>query len=181
MKTGTKRGERLYDLATAEDIIISFKRYNEFIHKNAIARKLYFAGPFFTDKAKAFQKGIINLWDKIERVNRFSYGFFPMLSKEDTPAAIFNNNIKMLDECDEMLAFVSEKDVGTALEIGYFIAKGKPVTLLVYHKSDFLSHTNLMLSFGAKAIETSKLYKFFTTGCSEEDYIKVENVWEGIE
>lgn len=180
MKTGNKRCDKLYDQMTIEGIKTAFKYVYPPI-KDKKERKLYFAGPFFTDKAKIFQLQVIELWDNIEKQNRFTYGYFPMLEQENTPCSIFRKNTDMLNACDEMLAFVSEKDVGTALEIGYFIAREKPVTLLVLDDTDFLSHTNLMLSFGAPAININKLYKFFTKGCDNDDYIKVENVWEGIE
>lgn len=186
MKTGNKVGEKLYDEAS---LPCQLAYYKQLVHNAKLTIKnnkkiLYFAGPFFTDKALEFQRCCAAIaYTSLERsAHRFTNIFFPMSVDQeeyDTPKKVYEHNIEMLEQCDELIAFVSEKDVGTAMEIGYAKALGKKVTLLVYDKSDLLSHTNLMLSFAAPCIEL----KDFASFLMEEptNFIKVEDVWEGEE
>lgn len=55
--------------------------------------------------------------------------------------AIYKGNVKMIDECDVVLASIApfrgvHMDPGTAFEIGYAIAKNKPVYCYTPHASE---------------------------------------------
>jgi nucleoside 2-deoxyribosyltransferase len=61
-----------------------------------------------------------------------------------------------------VLAQISEKDIGTAFEIGYARALGKDIVLVGFDEKDFERKTNLMLAFAAdQCITIDKMYKIF--------------------
>ena len=101
---------------------------------------IYIAGPFFTDKERAFLKTVI------ESVKKFFPDeelFIPMehfipngenLSNNEWAEAVFKMDVEALNKCDRVVAAYLGlySDTGTAWEIGYAYAKGIPVTLILH-------------------------------------------------
>lgn len=179
-KTGESNGVSIYNVIPEDMMSIRLLDIERQIdEQEGLYKRLYFAGPWFTHKAKMVYDTCVNISRKVN--HRFNTIFFPALVDLSTPNEVYGNNIYMLNKCDEMIAFISEKDVGTALEIGYYLALNKPVTLLVYDETDLTSKTNLMLSKAAKCILIEKFEKFLLGTLVEEDYIKTNNDWKGVE
>ena len=100
---------------------------------------IYIAGPFFTDKERAFLKIVI------ESVKKFFPNeelFIPMehfipngenLSNNEWAEAVFKMDVEALNKCDRVVAAYLglRSDTGTAWEIGYAYAKGIPVDLVL--------------------------------------------------
>ena len=100
---------------------------------------IYIAGPFFTDKERAFLKTVI------ESVKKFFPNeelFIPMehfipngenLSNNEWAEAVFKMDVEALNKCDRVVAAYLglRSDTGTAWEIGYAYAKGIPVDLIL--------------------------------------------------
>ena len=78
-----------------------------------------------------------------------------------------------------VVAFVDEKDVGTAWEIGMAYSLGKKVILLGLDETTFLSHTNVMLAFTGSCTTLRELSKLLVG--KEYKTIEIKNEWEGIE
>ena len=101
---------------------------------------IYIAGPFFTDKERAFLKTVI------ESVKKFFPNeelFIPMehfipngenLSNNEWAEAVFKMDVEALNKCDRVIAAYLGlySDTGTAWEIGYAYAKSIPVTLILH-------------------------------------------------
>ena len=100
---------------------------------------IYIAGPFFTDKERAFLKVVI------ESVKKFFPNeelFIPMehfipngenLSNNEWAEAVFKMDVEALNKCDRVVAAYLglRSDTGTAWEIGYAYAKSIPVDLIL--------------------------------------------------
>ena len=100
---------------------------------------IYIAGPFFTDKERAFLKTVI------ESVKKFFPNeelFIPMehfipngenLSNNEWAEAVFKMDVEALNKCNHVVAAYLglRSDTGTAWEIGYAYAKGIPITLVL--------------------------------------------------
>ena len=100
---------------------------------------IYIAGPFFTDKERAFLKVVI------ESVKKFFPNeelFIPMehfipngenLSNNEWAEAVFKMDVEALNKCNRVVAAYLglRSDTGTAWEIGYAYAKGIPVNLIL--------------------------------------------------
>lgn len=177
-KTGCKACEREFEIAHTEHI----KNVCRAIQDASITtqgKNLYFAGPFFTPKQKIVQDTCYNIWLNCSPCSRFKSVFFPMLQENLSPEETFENNKFNVENCDELIAFVSDKDIGTAFEIGYALALKKKVTLLVYDRSDILSHTNVMLAFAGDVIELIEFEQFLKS----ENYatVIIPDDWEGKE
>ena len=100
---------------------------------------IYIAGPFFTDKERAFLKVVI------ESVKKFFPNeelFIPMehfipngenLSNNEWAEAVFKMDVEALNKCDRVVAAYLglRSDTGTAWEIGYAYAKGISVDLIL--------------------------------------------------
>lgn len=144
-------------------------------------KKVYLAGPdVFRENAVAYGKGLKKLLS-----DRGIQGLYPFDNEipfnprnlRQTAGLIYEANIKMIQECDAVLANLEpfrgpSLDAGTAFEIGYAVALGKPVigynaSLRVYelraegykHQSpkypnveSFGLHDNLMIEFGCGKI-----------------------------
>ncbi|SCO93397.1 Purine trans deoxyribosylase (Nucleoside deoxyribosyltransferase-I) [Enterococcus phage VPE25] len=138
-------------------------------------RKVYLAGPFFSDKQIEIVNelhGALNENKSIESV------FVPMehqmndgdLEEFTAPwaQAVAMNDYKNVREADIVVAIVDfdgqDMDSGTAAEIGYAYAIGKPVFL--FHKENHEIMVNLMVTEVAQAYFTDlqqvKDYNFTT-------------------
>ena len=100
---------------------------------------IYIAGPFFTDKERAFLKIVIESAKEIFPNEEL---FIPMehfipdgenLSNNEWAEAVFKMDVEALNKCNRVIAAYSGlySDTGTAWEIGYAYAKGIPVNLIL--------------------------------------------------
>lgn len=138
--------------------------------------RIYFAGPWFTEKGKI----LYDTCQIIEQLSDTTFKiFYPRNEVNNTPKDAFENNVKHIVECDVLVALVSEKDVGTAWEIGMAYALNKPIYLLGYDETTFLSHTNVMLAFTGKCLTFKEYEKFLTN--NKPKFVKINNTWEGKE
>ena len=142
--------------------------------------KLYFAGPWFDEKASLLYHACEHIAEELKAVNKYKI-YYPKNEVNKTPREAFEKNVKRIQGADVVVALVSRKDVGTAWEIGMAYALGKPVYLLGYDETTFLSHTNVMLAFTGKCFTLDKYAKFLTVGLDDDDYVKINNEWDGIE
>lgn len=153
-------------------------------NNNNVGKKIYLAGPWFDPAA-------LELCKFVEAVIAYESEdlhttFFPRQGGNTvniSPKAVFDLNVKHVNECDVVIAMISRKDVGTAWEIGMAHALGKEVVLLGYDESDFTgSKTNLMLAFCGKAMTLAKLTKYLRGNMTDKDWFKFDdNNWEVIE
>lgn len=150
------------------------------LYKTTPKQKLYFAGPWFDVRADMLYKSCQKIINKCKSDSKYDV-FFPKDAVSITPKDAFDRNVKEIQECDALVALVSRKDVGTAWEIGMAYALGKPIYLLGFDKTTFLSHTNVMLAFTGKCFTIHNLMKFLIYGLSNDDLIHIKNEWEGIE
>ena len=99
---------------------------------------IYIAGPFFTDKERAFLKVVI---ESVKEIFPNEKLFIPMehfipngenLSNNEWAEAVFKMDVEALNKCDRVVAAYLglRSDTGTAWEIGYAYAKGIPVDLV---------------------------------------------------
>ena len=100
---------------------------------------IYIAGPFFTDKERAFLKIVI---ESVKEICPNEELFIPMehfipngenLSNNEWAEAVFKMDIEALNKCDRVVAAYLglRSDTGTAWEIGYAYAKNIPVSLIL--------------------------------------------------
>ena len=100
---------------------------------------IYIAGPFFTDKEKAFLKIVI---ESVKEMFPNEELFIPMehfipngenLSNNEWAEAVFKMDVEALNKCDRVVAAYLglRSDTGTAWEIGYAYAKNIPVHLIL--------------------------------------------------
>lgn len=100
---------------------------------------IYIAGPFFTDKERAFLKIVI---ESVKEIFPNEELFIPMehfipngenLSNNEWAEAVFKMDVEALNKCDRVVAAYLglRSDTGTAWEIGYAYAKGIPVNLII--------------------------------------------------
>lgn len=100
---------------------------------------IYIAGPFFTDKERAFLKNLIR---SVKKMFPNEELFIPMehfipngenLSNNEWAEAVFKMDVEALNKCNHIIAAYSGlySDTGTAWEIGYAYAKGIPVDLII--------------------------------------------------
>lgn len=184
-KTGKKACENNFDVDSAEEFAekLRYKRNKALttIGKfTPVKHKIYFAGPWFDERSCMlydFCKEIYNVYKPF-----ISYEiFFPRDQISEKPKDAFINNVNNIKDCDVVVALVSKKDVGTAWEIGMAYSLGKKIYLLGYDETTFKSHTNVMLAFTGKCFTINNLGKFLTCTMSDEDFVTINNAWEGIE
>lgn len=143
--------------------------------------KIYFAGPWFDERAMVLYQCCEKIMTKLEN-DCGIYVFFPKNAVSKTPLEAFERNVKEIQECDILIALVSRKDVGTAWEIGVAYALGKPIYLLGFDETTFLSHTNVMLAFTGKCLTIDNLKMFLEyKDIPEQRFVHIKNEWEGIE
>ena len=100
---------------------------------------IYIAGPFFTDKERAFLKIVI---ESVKEICPNEELFIPMehfisdgenLSNNEWAEAVFKMKVEALNKCNRVVAAYLglRSDTGTAWEIGYAYAKNIPVHLIL--------------------------------------------------
>ena len=100
---------------------------------------IYIAGPFFTDKERAFLKIVI---ESVKEICPNEELFIPMehfisdgenLSNNEWAEAVFKTKVEALNKCNRVVAAYLglRSDTGTAWEIGYAYAKNIPVSLIL--------------------------------------------------
>lgn len=108
--------------------------------------KVYLAGP------DVFRKDALKYLDELkEKLKKYGHeGISPFdkqvdasLSPPDQGEQIYQNNKQIIDSCDAVLANISpfrgpSCDAGTAWEIGYAVAKNKPVFAYLQEDDSFL-------------------------------------------
>jgi len=115
--------------------------------------KLFLSGPLFTVAEREFNAGLARFLE--------AHGFEVWLPQERATRggakAIFHNCVRGIEWADAVVACMdgSDPDSGTAWEVGYAYAKGKPI---ISYRSDFRevgdakgAPYNLMLSEAATA------------------------------
>lgn len=142
------------------------------------SKKIYFAGPWFDERALKLYETCKNIYETCELSTIYDI-YYPMDEENTTPLDAFDKNIKHLNECDTVVALVSRKDVGTAWEIGMAYALHKKIILLGYDASTFLSHTNVMLAFTGECITIDQYSRLLCSNTYET--VQINNNWEGIE
>lgn len=145
-------------------------------------KELYFAAPWFSTKAMKFYDGMVELVENLNKNGECIYNvFFPRELPPMPPCKAFEADVKAIDCCDVLLAWVDEKDCGTAFEIGNAVAKGKRVILLGYDETTFTeSKTNLMLAMSCEGyITISDLVRFLCNLPYEVK--KVKSDWKTLE
>ena len=136
-----------YNDSTFEEI----REYLKSLRKTDANFKIYFAGPWFTKKSNEFMTHCIEI---AKDCARYIDVYFPKAHTADKPSKTFDDNIKAIQDCDMLIAFISEKDSGTAFEIGYAVAKGIPVTVYVPDEVDI---TSCMVMNGATIVISNKI------------------------
>lgn len=154
-----------------------------FCSKNAIpscikTKKMYFAGPWFNEKSNAFYNSILTIAHICKKFTDYDI-FFPKCQVNKTPFDAFMKNVANIQSCDVVVAFVDDKDVGTAWEIGMAYSLNKKIILIGLDDTTFLSHTNVMLAFTG-ACTTLREFAKLLVG-KEYKTIEIENKWEGVE
>lgn len=141
----------------------------------------YLAGPWFTEKADILENYAYSVYKASGTEHKI---FRPRTDGKDSPYETYLGNLEAINKCDVVLALISEKDVGTAFEIGYARALGKYVILVGFNNKDFERKTNLMLAFASEqCITIDKLYKIFNDSIDYSfDSVKMNNDdWRNIE
>jgi nucleoside 2-deoxyribosyltransferase/predicted secreted protein len=124
--------------------------------------RVYLAAPLFSEAERLFNASVAGLL----RTNLFEV-HMPQEAGDDTATRdireqehLFSCNIKALEESDVIVAIIdgSDADSGTAWEMGYAFARGKPVIAL---RTDFrrVGHheqVNLMLEQSANVVGTTE-------------------------
>ena len=100
---------------------------------------IYIAGPFFTDKERAFLKIVI---ESVKEICPNEELFIPMehfisdgenLSNNEWAEAVFKMKVEALNKCNRVVAAYLglRSDTGTAWAIGYAYANNIPVSLIL--------------------------------------------------
>lgn len=184
-KTGKAKGISTYNKLDIIDLLNRLdveceKAFDKVKLKNPImkTKRLYFAGPWFSQKSKAFYEAAMYIAELVYNYSEYCI-YFPMCQVNETPYDAYKNNVTNIVQCDTLVAFVDEKDTGTAWEIGMASALNKDIILIGLDETTFLSHTNVMLAFSGTCITLSEFAKFLSG--LNYNTIKIKNQWEGIE
>ena len=188
-KTGKAKGISTYNKFDENDLLKIIDNEKEvalasvFCNNEPIptcikTRKLYFASPWFTEKSAAFYDAILTISSNCDLFTDYKI-FYPRCQVNRKPFDAFVKNVSNIQDADVVVAFVDEKDVGTAWEIGMAYSLGKKVILLGLDETTFLSHTNVMLAFTGSCTTLREFAKLLVG----KDYrtIEIDDKWEGIE
>lgn len=185
--TGKARGQSTYNKLNNIDLFNVLNKnvemalsciLNKDLKKCEKTKKMYFAGPWFNEKSKMFYDAVSKIQHLCHNYSKYNV-FFPRYQVNNKPSDAFIKNVSNIQDCDILVAFVDDKDVGTAWEIGMAYALGKNIVLLGLDDSTFLSHTNAMLAFTGTCTTLMEFGKLLIG--KPYDIIKIEDNWEGIE
>jgi len=102
---------------------------------------IYLASPLFSESERNYIDKIVHKISKELNLDELEDFYVPHRDNtyEYSEAQIYDTNIKNLENCDTMIAFLDGKDVdsGTAFEIGYFEAQDKIVLGLLTDKRSY--------------------------------------------
>jgi nucleoside 2-deoxyribosyltransferase/predicted secreted protein len=123
---------------------------------------VYLAAPLFSEAERAYNLSIAG-----QLRNNFFNVYLPQEAGDDSPARnreeqgrIFSENLKALENADIIVAILdgADADSGTAWEIGYAYARGKPVIALRtdFRRSGNYENVNLMLEESSKVVSSTK-------------------------
>lgn len=95
-------------------------------------KSLYLAAPLFTVAERWFNQSLAR---SVESLSRGCHVEMPQVAAQSVPfdsgfaEQVFALCIEMIDRCDAVLAVLdgSDADSGTCVELGYALAKGKPI------------------------------------------------------
>lgn len=188
-KTGKAKGISTYNKLDKNDLLKVIDNEKEIALASVLCskehiptciktRKLYFAGPWFTEKSAAFYDAILTISSNCDLFTDYKI-FYPRCQVNKKPFDAFVKNVGNIQDADVVVAFVDEKDVGTAWEIGMAYSLGKKVILLGLDETTFLSHTNVMLAFTGSCTTLREFAKLLVG--KEYKTIEIEDKWEGIE
>ena len=186
-KTGTARGVSTYnklELFALKKVIEremneAFRTITDSdVQTTFKTKKLYFAGPWFNEKSNSFYKAALRISRLCDPFSKYDV-FFPKCQVNEKPFDAFMKNVSNIQDCDVLVAFVDDKDVGTAWEIGMAFSLNKKIILIGLDETTFLSHTNVMLAFTGTCTTLSEFAKILME--QEFKTIKIEDTWEGIE
>ena len=153
---------------------------NEYLSK----AKMYFAGPWFDEKSKLLMDTVIEIVDILGDYCRYDV-YFPMLHKFDTPYEAFKADIDTMCLTAYSLVFISQKDIGTAFELGYMYndtINPKNVGFLTYDETCFDKKTNIMLAYaGNFSIEFKDIVEFLAGSFKVAKAPGFSNDWENME
>ena len=188
-KTGQAKGISTYNNLNVTDLrkvigneeaiaLSSVLCSKESIPTRIKTKKLYFAGPWFNEKSNTFYNSILTIANMCEPFTDYDI-FFPRCQVNKTPFNAFMKNVGNIQDADMVVAFVDDKDVGTAWEIGMAYSLNKKIVLIGLDDTTFLSHTNVMLAFTGTCTTLREFAKLLVG----KDYrtIEIEDKWEGIE
>lgn len=146
--------------------------------------RLYFAGPWFDEKSKLLMDTVIDIVDILGDYCIYDV-YFPMLHKFDTPYKAFEANVKNMCDADISLVFISQKDIGTAFELGYMyndMINPKNIGFLTYDETCFDKKTNIMLAYaGNFSIEFKDIVEFLAGSYKVAKAPGFSNDWENME
>jgi nucleoside 2-deoxyribosyltransferase len=121
---------------------------------------VYLAAPLFSEAERAY-----NLSVAVHLRNNFFKVYLPQEAGDDSPTRnkeeqvrIFTENLKALKNADIIVAIIdgADADSGTAWEMGYAYAHGKPVIALRtdFRRSGNYEKVNLMLEESSKVVSS---------------------------
>jgi nucleoside 2-deoxyribosyltransferase len=179
---GNKSNKSNFDNMTLGELTVTLNSMRKSLQKQKKAdkKRIYFAAPWFTDKAKVLYDYCREVDAFADELNRYSI-FYPMCMEVCSPEKAFEGDVAEILACDALIALVDDKDIGTAWEIGMAFALGKPIYLVGFDESTFEKRTNLMLAFSGKCFTVDKLYKFLTCGLGHDEFVNIEKKWEVLE
>ena len=143
-------------------------------------KKVYVAGPWFDKSAEIFYSAVENICNEYK--NKYEF-YFPRNYQLSTPMDTYLANCAHIDLADIILVLIPRKDVGTAYEIGYAVAKNKQIALVGYDETDFNYGTNIMLACCTpRCISINQLRNYLDGKLKTSDFINVHvDSWEGKE
>lgn len=175
-----------FDCSTSEELqCILDKIINNVVCHSCTKNKtkqIYLAGPWFTITSNMLENAAAAIYNNVSGNSQYVL-FRPKLESKNSPEETYCGNIDAINNSDIIVALISEKDVGTAFEIGYARAKGKFVVLVGLDESDFERKTNLMLAYASTCCTTiNNLWKIYTDDLDiTKDCVIVNHTWRNIE
>jgi len=186
--TGSVRGQKTWDIINGIDLMTELASWSldmdDLIYglkpNDGPRKKVYFAGPWFSSNDFAFMKWIEETEQKLRPYSHYQV-YFPRQHDGNSPKETFLQNVKGIDDADIVLAWISTKDVGTSWEIGRAYTAGKQVILLGYDDTCFTTHISLMIAYNGKCLTSKSFGEFLLNKLTNDDFITVDNLWEGKE